>query len=189
MIKYSDMQFMWSKNDNPDAEDNLDQFIAVAIGIDGTVQEVFGTYILFFDLLKSNYNVIDSSTRYNDGKFYVDFINNEDIIETLEAPEKIWALLLSQPDIFEIVRDARTRPSYLRDGIRYYIKKDWTYLYVDGSYEVSPPEGWSLPADANETEEERHAKQVLKANQIKEAYANGAEISPQILAEIERLGL
>lgn len=189
MIKYSDLQFTWSKQNDANAEDNLNTFIAVAIGIDGTVQEVFGTYIHFFDLLKSGYNLVDSSENYNDEKFYVDFVDNGLMVETLEAPERIWALLLSEPDIFEIVRDATTRPSYLRDGIKYYINKDWTYVYVDGNYQVEPPDSWSLPSDAEETEEERHQKKIIKANEIKEAYALGADISPDTIAEIEKLGL
>lgn len=188
MIKYSDLQFMWSKNNNSDAEDNLDQFIAVAVGIDGTVEEVFGTYISFFDLLTSNHSVVDSSENYEDNNFYVDFMDNQTVIETLQAPEKIWALLLSEPDIFEIVRDATTRPSYLRDGLRYYTNTNWTYVYNDGNYSVEPPNGWTLPSDAHETEEDRHQKHALKANQIKESHARGEYVSPDILAEIERLG-
>ena len=186
MIKYSDLQFMWSKNENPDAVDNLDQFIAVAIGIDGTVQQVFGTYISFFDLLKSNYSLIDSSSSYNDGKFYVDFVNNGEIVETLQAPEKIWALLLSDADVFEILRDATITPSYTRDGLKYYTSEGWTYSNISGEYQVTPPANWSLPADFNLSHEDKREAHLLRLNQMRERYLQSPQIDPEILAKIDR---
>ena len=177
---------MWSKRENPEAEDNLNTFIAVAIGIDGTVQEVFGTYISFFDLLKSNYSCADSSTRYNNGKFYIDFVNGEEVVETLESPEKIWALLLSDPDIFEIVRDATIRPSYSRDGIRYYTNEGWGYTNVSEEYQVTPPTGWQLPADSHLSDEEKREAHLLKLNEIKIKYMESPDINQEVIARINK---
>jgi hypothetical protein len=177
---------MWSKKDDPSAEDNLQEFIAVAVGIDGTVQEVFGTYISFFDLLTSNHSVVDSSENYEDNNFYVDFMENNMIIETLQAPERVWALLLSDPDIFEIARDATTRPSYLRDGIRYYTNKGWTYINVSGEYKVIPPDNWSLPADVNIEYEERQRLQLVRLHELKAQYLSAISIDQGIIEQIDK---
>jgi hypothetical protein len=183
---------MWSKNENPDAEDNLHEFIAVALGIDGTVEEVFGTYINFFNLLKSNYNLVDASDKYSDELLYVDFLNGSEVVQTLQLPEKVWALLLSEPEIFEIARDARIRPSYLRDGLKYYTNVGWTYINVDGEYEVNPPENWLLPDDAHITDQEKREIHIVKLNEVKDRYLNSHPINQEMLAkiekEIERLG-
>lgn len=188
MINYADTNFIWSRKDNVDAEDNLHTFIAVAIGIDGMIQHAFGTYVNFFELLSSNAIRVDSSSNYSDGKFYIDFINNNEIIETLEAPEKIWALLLSEPDIIEIARDARTPPSYLRDGIRYYVKEGWGYVKTQDDYEFMHPSSWTLPPDANDTIQDKYDKQMITLNSLKEAYKNANYLHPDFIAKLNNLG-
>jgi hypothetical protein len=189
MINYSDQSFVWSRKDNDAAEDNLHTFISVAIGLDDEVKHVFGTYISFFDLLTAGHTLVDASERYNDGKFYVDFTNNGTIVETLEAPELVWALLLSEPVVLELVRDARVNPSYANNGIAFYVKEGWSYALIDDTYEFLSPEGWTLPADALETPEERYAKQAAKIEQLKNAYKNIRYLHPDFVKELENLKL
>jgi hypothetical protein len=189
MITYADQNFVWSRKDDDSAEDNLHTFIGVALGLDGEVKHAFGTYISFFDLLTAGHTLVDASERYNDGKLYIDFVDNGTVVETLEAPELVWALLLSEPVVLELVRDARVNPSYANNGIAFYVKEGWSYVLIDGNYEFLSPEGWVLPADALETPEERYAKQAAKIEHLKEAYKNIRYLHPDFLKELENLKL
>lgn len=189
MITYADQNFVWSRKEDLSAEDNLHTFISVAIGLDDEVKHVFGTYIPFFELLTAGHTLVDASERYNDGKLYVDFVNNGTVVETLEAPELVWALLLSEPVILELVRDVRVPPSYARNGIVFYVKEGWSYALIDGTYEFLSPEGWTLPVESTETPEERYAAQAAKLEHLKQAYKNIQYLHPDFLKELENLKL
>jgi hypothetical protein len=189
MITYADQTFVWSRKEDLSAEDNLHTFISVAFGLDDEVKHVFGTYIPFFELLTAGHTLVDASERYNDGKFYVDFVNEGTVVETLEAPELVWALLVSEPVVLELVRDARVQPSYLNNGIAFYVKEGWSYVLIDGTYEFLSPEGWVLPEDASETPEERYAKQAEKIELLKNAYKSIKYLHPDFLKELEDLKL
>jgi hypothetical protein len=189
MITYADQNFVWSRKDDDSAEDNLHTFISVALGLDDEVKHVFGTYISFFELLTAGHALVDASEKYNDGKFYVDFINDGSVVETLEAPELIWALLLSEPVVLELVRDARVNPSYLNNGIAFYVKEGWSYVLIDDSYEFLSPEGWSLPSDAEETPEEKYARQAAHLESLKTAYKQIRYLHPDFAKELEDLKL
>jgi hypothetical protein len=189
MITYADQAFVWSRKDDDSAEDNLHTFISVAFGLDDEVKHVFGTYISFFELLTAGHTLVDASERYNDGKLYVDFVNNGTVVETLEAPELVWALLLSEPLVLELVRDITLPPSYARNGIIFYVKEGWSYALIDGTYEFLSPEGWVLPADALETPEERYAKQAAKIEHLKAAYKGIRYLHPDFAKELEALKL
>lgn len=189
MITYADQNFVWSRKEDFSAEDNLHTFISVALGLDDEVKHVFGTYVSFFELLTAGHTLVDSSDKHNDGKFYIDFIDNESVVETLECPELIWSLLLSDPVVLELVRDARTKPSYLNNGIVFYVKEGWSYVLIDGSYEFLSPEGWVLPPDATETPEETYAKQAAQLEKLKESYRQIQYLHPDFLKELESLKL
>lgn len=189
MITYADQSFVWSRKNDDSAEDNLHTFIGVAFGLDGEVKLAVGTYISFFELLTAGHTLVDASEKYDDGKFYIDFVNNGVVVETLEAPELVWALLLSEPVILEILRDARVPPSYLNNGIAFYVKEGWSYVLIDGNYEFLSPEGWVLPADALETAEETYAKQAAKLEHLKKAYKNIQYMHPDFIKELENLKL
>ena len=189
MITYADQNFVWSRKDDDSAEDNLHTFISVAFGLDNEVKHVFGTYVSFFELLTAGHSLVDASEKYNDGKFYIDFVNDGAIIETLEAPELIWALLLSEPTVLELVRDARVNPSYLNNGIAFYVKEGWSYVLIDGVYEFLSPEGWTLPSEALETAEETYAKQAAALERLKTAYKNIKYLHPDFVKELESLKL
>jgi hypothetical protein len=189
MITYADQNFVWSRKDDDSAEDNLHTFIGVAFGLDGEVKHVVGTYVSFFELLTAGHTLVDASEKYDDGKFYIDFVNNEVVVETLEAPELVWALLLSEPVILELLRDARVNPSYLNNGIAFYVKEGWSYVLIDGTYEFLSPEGWVLPAEALETAEETYAKQAAAIERLKTAYMNIRYLHPDFAKELENLKL
>ena len=189
MITYADNNFVWSKKDDATLEDNLHTFISVALGLDDEVKHVFGTYVSFFELLTAGHTLVDSSDRYNDGKFYVDFVNDGAVVETLECPELVWALLLSEPVVLELVRDARVKPSYLNNGIAFYVREGWSYVLVDDKYEFLSPEGWTLPVESTETPEEAYAKQAAQLEKLKEAYKQIRYLHPDFLKEVESLKL
>jgi hypothetical protein len=189
MITYADQNFVWSRKDDDSAEDNLHTFIAVALGLDDEVKHVFGTYISFFELLDAGHTLVDSSERYNDGKFYVDFVNDGVVVETLEAPELVWSLLLSEPVVLELLRDARVRPSYLNNGIAFYVKEGWSYVLIDGTYEFLSPEGWVLPSDSSETAEEIYEKQAAMLEHLKQSYKKIRYLHPDFIKELENLKL
>ena len=184
MITYADNNFVWSRSNDLTVEDNLHTFISVALGLDGKVHHVFGTYITFFELLTAGHELVDAS---RDGKFYINFIKDGQVVETLEAPEMVWALLLSEPDVIELVRDARVRPSFVNNGIVYYVKEDWSYTLIDGQYTFEPPIGWSLPRDARETSEEFYAKQVAILDRLKESYKKLYYQHPEFIKSLEDL--
>ncbi len=190
MITYADQNFVWSRKNDDSAEDNLHTFISVALGLDDEVKHVFGTYVSFFELLTAGHTLVDSSDRYNDGKFYLDFVNDDEaVIETLEAPELIWALLLSEPVVLELIRDGRVRPSYSTHGIVFYVKEGWSYVLIDGTYEFLSPEGWILPAESSETPEETYEKQAAKLEYLKQAYRDIQYLHPDFIKELEALKL
>jgi hypothetical protein len=189
MITYADQNFVWSRKNDDSAEDNLHTFISVAFGLDGEVKHAIGTYVSFFELLTAGHTLVDASERYNDGKFYIDFVNEGSIVETLEAPELVWALLLSEPVVLELVRDARVKPSYLNNGIAFYVKEGWSYVLIDGNYEFLSPEGWTLPVESSETPEEAYEKQAAALERLKEAYKNIRYLHPDFIKELEDLKL
>jgi len=189
MITYADQNFVWSRKDDASAEDNLHTFISIAFGLDDEVKHVVGTYISFFELLTAGHTLVDATEKYNDGKFYIEFVTDGAVVETLEAPELIWALLLSEPVVLELVRDARVRPSYLNNGIAFYVKEGWSYVLIDDTYEFLSPEGWTLPADASETPEEVYAKQAAALEQLKASYKQLQYLHPDFSKELESLKL
>lgn len=152
MLKFEDLVFDWTTSSNRDAH------IGVVLGIDGKVQYLLHTYLNVYELLTSGNALQDATDKYNDGDHYVEVYSGETIIETLQLPELVWALLLSDCVIIEIGRYSVTPKTYEEMGDLYYVAVGWLYQLVNGSYEVTPPADWAPPV--KKTLQEQLAYQV-----------------------------
>jgi hypothetical protein len=130
--------------------------IAIAIGIGGEVLITLPTYVDFYEFLLENNEVVcvteDCST--------VNFVKNEEVIETLVTTALMGSVLASNPDILEIVRrnPDNSIPEMNEDRrFKGYVVPGWGYS-PEG---FIAPEGWVMPPQRTAEEEER-AKEVLK---------------------------
>ena len=126
--------------------EDLSKYATVLLGIDGAIQHLWGTYDHVSDLIQAGHSKRDATEDYNDDTFYIEYSANGEVVETIQVTEIIWALLMSDCDIIEIVRDATVRVTAEEVGPIFYVESGWPYTKVGDAYEVTPPPGWSPPA-------------------------------------------
>jgi hypothetical protein len=119
-------EIMWLKNKTGTP-------VAVALGIQGEVVFTFVTYEWFFDLLKRGLEVRSTNENYS----FVEFFDGETLVESLECSEMLGAILLSSPDVIEIVRGSNNPNNKNR-----HVHMGWTY---DENLEFITPEGFEPP--------------------------------------------
>lgn len=121
--------------------------ILLAFGIDGEIVHMMSTFVSFYDLISAGYNVIDAE---DPDKFILHFKNGETIVESLDCSELMHALLRSEPDIIEVVRQPNPPVESLGDLM--HVNIGWLY---DESHNITPPPGWSPPVRTALTEEQK----------------------------------
>lgn len=125
---------------------DVSKYTTLLLGIDGAVQHIWGTYDNVADLVQAGYTKRDVTADYDDGTFYIEYADNGAVVETIQVTEIIWALIMSDCDIIEIVRDATVRATPEEVGPIFYVETGWPYTKVGDSYEVTPPSGWAPPS-------------------------------------------
>jgi len=127
--------------------------ILLAFAIDDVVVHIMGTFVWFYDLVTSGYEVVEVPSE--EGKFIIAFMNGEEVVETLECSELLSALLRSEPRVVVLVREPK--PPIESIGIRRYVAPGWR---VDENEELIPPSDWVDPrtlATIEPTEEQKEA--------------------------------
>jgi len=142
MLTFDQILFNWQ---SPTLAEDRKNYVGVALGIDDNIEYTFGTYLPIYELLSLGHTFVDKSNEYNDDKYYIGVIDGETELETLEVPQIIWALLLSECEVIEAIRDASIENTIESFGTNYYVGKGWTYVKINNNYTLTPPENWSLP--------------------------------------------
>jgi len=138
------------------------QHVAIVLGIDNVVQYLLHTYDDIYALLTSPHTFSDGADGNPEGLYYVNVSLNNEIVETLQVPEIIWALLLSDCDVIKISKYTQGGKTYEEMGDIYYVGAGWSYSYSNGNYEILPPAGWNPPV--KKTLQEQYDYQVRVAN-------------------------
>lgn len=134
--------------------------IGVALAIDGRVVYTFNTFIWFYDLLTTADTIVEADLPA--GKRGVSFIKDNSVVETLECTEMFSALLRSDPQIVEIVREPLPPEESL--GLKRYVDIGWN---VSESGEFIPPSNWTPPVKTAPSPE------ALKKYEELRAFRNG----------------
>jgi hypothetical protein len=147
---------MLTKNDIVYSGQQTDRVImAIALGIDGEVVLTIPTFVDFYEFLLANKTVV----CVTDDCDVVNFVNGDEVVETLSVDPLWGSVLASNPDIMEIVRrNPDNSLIELTDEIRtkMAVVPGWTY----DSTGFITPEGWALlPLP---TEEQVRALQNLR---------------------------
>lgn len=116
--------------------ENKEDGIVLAFAMHGSVVHILGTYLWFYDLITSGCEVIEPE-ELPDGVFQVQFVKDGSVVETLECSELLSALLRSEPQIVEVVREPK--PPIEELGMKRYVTIGWS---VDADGNFTPPEGW-----------------------------------------------
>ena len=106
--------------------------------------------------MNSGYSIVDAELE-ND--FVLNFVNQEEIVQSLKCSELLHALLRSNPDIIEIVRQPLPPKESLGD--LQYIDIGWKY---NNEKNIYPPEGWKPPVKVELTEEQKQRLRELGHN-------------------------
>jgi hypothetical protein len=139
MKTFEELSFDWADLTN------RAEHIGVVLGIDNVVQYLLHTYDDVYALLTSPHTFSDGAEGNPEGSYYVNVLLNEEVVETLQVPEIVWALLLSNCDVIKIAKYTETGKTYEEMGNLYYVEAGWRYLFSSGVYEVLPPVGWAAP--------------------------------------------
>jgi hypothetical protein len=134
------------------------EHIALVLGIDNVVQYLLHTYDDIYALLTPPHTFSDGADGNPEGLYYVNVSLNNEVVETLQVPEIIWALLLSDCDVIKISKYTQGGKTYEEMGDIYYVEAGWSYSYSNGSYEILPPVGWNPPV--KKTLQEQYDYQV-----------------------------
>ena len=134
--------------------------IAIALGIDGEVLVTMPTYVDFYEFLLDNPQVIcvteDCGT--------INFMSEEEVVETLVTTPLLGSLLASNPDILEIVRrNPDNSFPEITETIRFkgYVVPGWKY---DTSGFIAP-EDWVLPTNTAAEQEAKYTEFLNKGGQ------------------------
>ena len=128
----------------------------LAFGIDGKIVHLMSTFVSFYELISAGYNVIDAE---DPDKFILHFKNGETVVESLECSELMHALLRSEPDIIEVVR--QPLPPIDQLGDLRYVENGWRY---DENKNIMPPENWVRPIKQELTEDQKQKLRELGHN-------------------------
>lgn len=129
--------------------------ILLAFAIDDVVVHIMGTFVWFYDLVTSGYEVVEVPS--NEGKFVIAFLDGETVMETLECSELMSALLRSEPRVVVIVREPK--PPIETIGIKRFVAPGWT---INENDEFIPSENWVDPRTLPAVEFTEEQKEELK---------------------------
>jgi hypothetical protein len=131
---------MLTKNDITYSGQQTDRVImAIALGIDGEVVLTIPTFVDFYEFLLENRTVVCAA----DDCSVINFVDGEDIIETLSLDSFWGSVLASNPDIMEIVRrNPDNSFAELTDELRTKMAVVPGWAYDDTGFIT--PEGWEL---------------------------------------------
>jgi len=124
---------------------NRAEHIGVVLGIDNIVRYLLHTYDDVYALLSSPHTFSDGAANNPEGAYYVEVSLNNEIVETLQVPEILWALLLSDCDVIKIAKYTEVGKTYEEMGDLYYVDAGWRYSHSNDSYTIFPPTGWAPP--------------------------------------------
>jgi hypothetical protein len=133
---------------------NRAEHIGLVLGIDNVVQYLLHTYDNVYALLTSPHTFSDGAEGNPEGSYYVNVLLNEEVVETLQVPEIVWALLLSDCDVIKVAKYTETGKTYEEMGDLYYVEAGWRYSFSNGKHEILPPVGWASPV--KKTLQEQH---------------------------------
>jgi len=162
----------------PNRTDVLESYTVLIFGIDGIVQYSLTTFDWFADVLNETTTFIDKTDQYNDDLKYVGIVNNEELVETVQVPEVLWALLLSECDIMELGRDARVQKTPEEFGPNYWVSAGWSYVKTETGFEYTAPDGWVAPTSLS-----LEARKDYYIN-IKEVLKKGLTVRPELTDQI-----
>jgi hypothetical protein len=145
MKTFEEISFDWTD------PTNRAEHIGLALGIDNVVQYILHTYDDVYALLTEPHTFSDGAEGNLEGAYYVNVLLNEDVVETLQVPEIVWALLLSDCDVIKVAKYTEVGKTYEEMGELYYIEAGWRY---SEGYEILPPVGWVAPV--KKTLQEQH---------------------------------
>lgn len=135
--------------------DNREDGILLAFAIDDVVVHIMGTFVWFYDLVTTGYEVVEVPSE--DGKYIVAFMDGDTIVETLECSELLSALLRSEPRVVVIVREPK--PPMDSIGIKRYVTPGWR---IDENEEFIPPIGWVDPRTVQPQPLTEEQKETIK---------------------------
>lgn len=130
--------------------------ILLAFAIDDVVVHIMGTFVWFYDLVTSGYEVVEVPS--DEGKYIIAFMNGETIVETLECSELLSALLRSEPRVVVIVKEPK--PPIETIGIKRFVSPGWG---VDENGEFIPPSDWVDPRTLPPVELTEEQKEHLRS--------------------------
>jgi len=162
----------------PNRTDVLESYTVLIFGIDGIVQYSLTTFDWFADVLNETTTFIDKTDQYNDDLKYVGIVNNEELVETVQVPEVLWALLLSECDIMELGRDARVQKTPEEFGPNYWVSAGWSYVKTETGFKYTAPDGWVAPTSLS-----LEARKDYYIN-IKEVLKKGLTVRPELTDQI-----
>lgn len=119
MILYNEIN--WS---NPGVKQNrIDNEIEggkpLAFIIGDTVVETMATDRWFSDLMETVEEFVESDTAQQNDNFAVDLVIAGEVINTLICPEKIWAILLSNPVVIGFTLEKYKYAEFINPGWKY----------------------------------------------------------------------
>jgi hypothetical protein len=152
MKLFKEISFDWSDLTN------RDEHIGLVLGIDNVVQYLLHTYDNIYELLTPPHTFSDGADGNPEGLYYINVSLNNEIVETLQVPEIIWALLLSNCDVIKVAKYKNSGKTYEEMGDLYYVEAGWRYSYSNSEYKILPPVGWNPPV--KKTLQEQYDYQV-----------------------------
>lgn len=78
---------------------NKEDYAVQAFIIDGEVVDIFAIPKTFLQMLNDS-SLVEAS--FEDGRYYIDMLKDNNVIEQISVPEKIGAILLSDPLLVEL---------------------------------------------------------------------------------------
>lgn len=135
--------------------DKVADGILLAFSLDDVIVHIMGTFVWFYDLVTAGYEVVEVPSE--EGKFVIAFLNNGEVVETLECSELLSALLRSEPRVTVLVREPR--PSIEEIGIKRFVTKGWM---VGENDELIPPVDWVDPRTQPVPEPTEEQKEALR---------------------------
>jgi hypothetical protein len=91
----------------------------LAFIIGDTVVETMATDRWFADLMETVEEFRESDTPTQDNNFAIDLVLNGSIVDTLICPEKIWAILLSEPTVIGFTQERYKYAEFVNPGWKY----------------------------------------------------------------------
>jgi hypothetical protein len=101
---------------------NKEDYIVQAFVIDGEVVDIFAISKTFLNIF---YNSELLENSFENGRYLIDIIQDSKIVDSLFVPEKLGAILLSNPMLIEL--NAEKNNYQVVPGMKYVDGINWSY--------------------------------------------------------------